>query len=99
MIQMDSTIAIQGVRVHMDSSCPLAISTFSDPECTTGTTVVPSVSTRLTPGTENITSTGVIVGGVVIVIVVIVLAVTVIVIAILVIKNRKSGSSIDQDMG
>jgi len=111
--QTDTTIAIQGVRVRIDSSCPFAISTFGDPECTTDTAVVPSVSTRLTPGTENITSTsdctsaepaqldnaGAIIGGVVPVIVVIVVAVTVIVIAILVIKNNKSGSSIHQDMG
>ena len=55
--QTDTTIAIQGVRVHIDSSCPFAISTFGDPECTTDTAVVPSVSIRLTPGTENITST------------------------------------------
>ena len=106
----DTTITIQGVRVHIDSSCPLAISSFGDPECTTA---VPPVSTQLTPGTENITSTsdytitepaqldnaGSIVGGVVPVIVVTVLAVTIIAIAILVIRNHKSGSSIDQDKG
>jgi len=108
--QTDTTIAIQGVHVHIDSSCPFTINTFGDPECTT-------VSSQLTTATETMTSTsdyttaepaqldnagaivGAIVGGVVTVIVVIVLAVTVIVIAVLVIRNHKSGSSIDQDKG
>jgi len=78
--QMDSTIAIQGVRLHIDDSCLLAISTFSDPECTT---VAP------TSIFDNVALfAGTIAGGVVIVLVA--LAMTIIVIAICVIKKRKA---------
>ena len=78
--QVDSTIAIQGVRVHIDDSCLLAISTFSDPECTT---VAP------TSILDNVALfAGTIAGGVVIVLVA--LAMTIIAIAICVIKKRKA---------
>ena len=78
--QVDSTIAIQGVCVHVDDSCLLAISTFSDPECTT---VAP------TSIFDNVALfAGTIAGGVVIVLVA--LAMTIIAIAICVIKKRKA---------
>jgi len=97
--QVDSIIAIQGVRLNVDNSCILAISTFGDPECAT---VVPSSNyDDITSTTEpaQLDNTGAIVGGVVTVIVVIVLAMIIILTAVLVIKNHKAGSSIDQDMG
>ena len=31
----DVTIAVQGLRLRVDSSCSIAISSFSDPECET----------------------------------------------------------------
>ena len=94
--QTDTTIAIQGVRLHVDRSCLITISTFGDPECAT---VVPTSNSdegtsTAEPAQSN--NTGAIVGGVVTVLVVIILAVTVIVIAVLVVKNRKAGFS---DMG
>ena len=97
--QTDTTIAIQGVRLDVDNSCILAISTFGNPECPT---VVPSTNYNdITSATEpaQLDNTGAIVGGVLTVIVLIVLAMTIILTAVLVIKNRKAGSSIDQDMG
>ena len=84
--QMDSTIAIQGVRLHVDSSCLIAISTFSDPECT-----------RVAPTSNSALTAGAIVGGVVVILVI--LAVIITVISVLVIKNRKAGSSIAQVKG
>ena len=81
--QVDSTIAVQGIRLDVDNSCPLAINNFGDPECATEP--------------AQLDSSGAIVGGVVSVLVVITSAVTLVVIAILVIRNRKAGFSIDQD--
>ena len=87
--QVDSTIAVQGVRLDVDNSCPLAINSFGDPECAEDVT--------LTTEPAQLDSSGAIVGGVVPVLVVIILAVTLVVIAILVTKNRRAGFSIDQD--
>ena len=36
--QTDSTIAVQGVRLDVDSSCPVFIHSFGDPQCTITTT-------------------------------------------------------------
>ena len=60
-----TTIAVQGVRLDVDNSCPVAINSFSDPQC---------ISTTMTPQSDN---TAAIIGGVVAVIVVV--AVTVII--------------------
>jgi len=97
--QMESTIAIQGVRLHVDRSCLIAISTFSDPECATVVPTSNSDDAALTTEPAQLDNTGAVVGGVVTVIVVIVLAMTIVVAAVLVIKNCKAGSSIHQDMG
>jgi len=97
--QMESTIAIQGVRLHVDRSCLITISTFSDPECATVVPTSNSDGAALTTEPAQLDNTGAVVDGVVTVIVVIVLAMTIVVAAVLVIKNRKAGSSIYQDMG
>ena len=68
-----TTIAVQGIRLDIDSSCPVAINSFSDPQCIT---VSPTPTTVATQSDNN----AAIIGGVVTVIVVV--AVTVIIIAI-----------------
>ena len=83
VFRTDSTIAVQGLRLDVDSSCSIAINTFGDPQCPTATTTSDS--------------TAVIIGGVIAVIVVVVVAVTVIVIAIAVIKSRRASFSLYQD--
>ena len=78
----DSTIAVQGLRLDVDSSCFIAINTFGDPQCTT------------TTASDN---TAAIVAGVIAVIVIVVVAVTVIIIVIAVIKSRRGSISLYQD--
>ena len=68
-----TTIAVQGVRLDVDSSCPIAINSFSDPQCIT----VSPTPTTVVPQSDN---NAAVVGGVVAVIVVV--AVTVVLIAI-----------------
>ena len=65
VFRTDSTIAVQGLRLDVDSSCSIAINTFGDPQCSTTTTASDS--------------TAAIISGViaVIVIVIVVVAVTV----------------------
>ena len=85
--QTDSTIAVQGLRLDVDRSCPVVINSFGDPQCTSTTTA------------DN---TAAIIGGVVAVIVVMILAVTVIIIITIVafvIRSRSARSSIHQDVG
>ena len=69
----DSTIAVQRLRLDVDRSCSVAISSFGDPQCATDS---PSLTTSMT--TSDSTTT--IIGAVVAVIVVV--AVTIIIIAI-----------------
>ena len=79
----DSTIAVQRLRLDMDRSCSVAISSFGDPQCATAS---PSLTTFMTTSDSTTTmaaqsdNTSAIVGGVVAVIVVV--AVTIIIIAI-----------------
>ena len=54
-----TTIAVQGVRLDVDNNCPVAINSFSDPQC---------INTTMTPQSDN---TAAIIGGVVAVIVVV----------------------------
>ena len=78
----ESTIAVQGLRLDVDSSCSIAINTFGDPQCTT------------TTASDN---TAAIIGGVIAVIVIVVVTVTVIIIVIAVIKSRRGSISLYQD--
>ena len=78
----DSTIAVQGLRLDVDSSCSIAINTFGDPQCTTSI------------ASDN---TAAIIGGLVAVIVIVVVTVTVITIAIAVIKSRRGSFSLHRD--
>ena len=89
----ESTIAVQGLRLDVDSSCSIAINTFGDPQCTTTTTTSESIATEAALP-DN---TAAIVGGVVAVIVIAVVAVTVIFIVIAVIKSRRGSISLYQD--
>ena len=68
--EVDSTIAIQGVRLDVDKSCPLVINSFSDLQCTTATTS--DSTTTMAAQSDN---TAAIIGGVVAVIVVVTIAV------------------------
>ena len=101
--QTDSTIAVQGVRLDVDSSCSVVINSFGDPQCTITTTsdstaASPSVTTPMTTldSTTTVVSQA-IVGGVVAVIVVV--AVTIIAIAAMITRSRRAKSSVHQDVG
>ena len=88
----DSTIAVQGLRLDVDSSCSIAINTFGDPQCTTTTTTSESIATEAALP-DN---TAAIVGGVVAVIVIVVVTV-IITIAIVVMKSRRGSFSLHRD--
>ena len=90
--QTDSTIAVQGVRLDVDSSCSIVINSFGDPQCTITTTT--DSTTTMAAQSDN---TATIVGGVVAVMIVV--AVTVIVIAAMVTRSRRAKFSVSQDVG
>ena len=81
--QTDSTIAVQGVSLDVDSSCPVAINTFNDLGCPPPTTA-PSDNTAA------------IIGGVVAVVVA--TTIIVIVIAVLVANYHRAKLSIHRDV-
>ena len=88
--QTDSTIAVQGVRLNVDSSCSVIINSFGDPQCTlTATTDSTTVAGQ--------SDTAAIVGGVVAVIVVV--AVTIIIIAFFITRSYRAKFSVPQDVG
>ena len=89
--QTDSTIAVQGVRLDVDSSCSVAINSFGDPQCTLTTTSDSTTTVTAQPGTAAI------VGGVVAVIVVV--AVTIIAIAAMITRSRRAKFFVHQDVG
>ena len=93
--QTDSTIAVQGVRLEVDSSCSVIINSFGDPQCTM--TTASESTTTMAGQSEN--SAAIIVGGVVAVIVVIIVAVTVIIIAFLITRSHRAKFSVPQDVG
>ena len=94
------SIAVQGVRINIDI-CPVAISSFEDPQCLDEMSQPTTPSEMTTSDSTTTDNTAAIVGGVVAVIIILILAVTiiVIVIAILVTKNRKYKYPTDQDVG
>ena len=95
VFRRDSTIAVQGLRLDVDSSCSIAISTFGDPQCSTTTTSDSTTTEAALP--DNTAAT---IGGVVAVIVIAVVAVTVIIIiAISIIRSRRASLSLYQDAG
>ena len=105
--QTDSTIAVQGVRLDVDSSCSVIINSFGDPQCTLtdSTAANPSVTTPTTTS-DSATVAGqsdntvAIIGGVVAVIVVV--AVTIIMIALIVAfvtRSHRAKFSVNQDVG
>ena len=65
VFRTDSMIAVQGLHLDVDSSCPVAIDTFGDPQCATTTT---SESTTTEAAQPDITAATV--GGVIALIVV-----------------------------
>ena len=79
----DSTIAVQGLRLDVDRSCPIVINSFGDPQCSAATTA------------EN---TAAIIGAVVAVIIVVAVTVTIITIAAFVTKGRRAKFSVHQDV-
>ena len=89
--QTDSTIAVQGVRLNVDSSCSVMINSFGDPQCTMTTA---SDSTTMAGQSDN---SAAIIGGVVTVIVVV--AVTIIIIAFLITRSHRAKFSVPQDVG
>ena len=108
--QTDSTIAVQGVRLDVDSSCSVIINSFGDPQCTlTATTdstaANPSVTTPTTASDSTTVAgqsdnTVAIIGGVVAVIVVV--AVTIIIITLIVAfvtRSHRAKFSVNQDVG
>ena len=90
--QTESTIAVQGVRLEVDSSCSVIINSFGDSQCTMTT-----ASDSTTVAGQSDTSAAFIVGGVVAVIVVV--AVTIIIIAFLITRSHRAKFSVPQDVG
>ena len=84
VFRTDSTIAVQGLCLDVDSSCSIAINIFGDPQHAI---------------TTAFDSTAAMIGGVIalIVVVIVVVAVTVIIIAIAVIKSHRASFSFYQD--
>ena len=78
----DSTIAVQGLRLNVDRSCPIGIDSFGDPQCSAATTA------------EN---TAAIIGGVVAVIIVVAVTVIIITIAAFITKSHRAKFSVHQD--
>ena len=78
----DSTIAVQGLRLNVDRSCPIGINSFGDPQCSAATTA------------EN---TAAIIGGVVAVIIVVAVTVIIITIAAFIMKSHRAKFSVHQD--
>ena len=105
-VNTGTSIAVQGVRMNIDI-CPVAISSFEDPQCpdkmsqpTTPSEMTTSDSTTTETALLDTTdNTAAIVGGVVAVMIVLISAVTIIAIAVLVTKNRKYKYPTDQDVG
>ena len=107
--QTDSTIAVQGVRLDVDSSCSVVINSFGDPQCTITTTtdstaVSPSVTTPMTTSDSTTTmaaqsDTAAIVGGAVAVIVVVAVTIIIIAIAAMITRSRRAKFSVPQDVG
>ena len=92
--QTDSTNAMQGVRLDVNSSCSVIINSFGDPQCTLTAT---TDSTTMTGQSDN---TVAIIGGVVAVIVVV--AVTIIIMALIVAfvtRSHRAKFSVNQDVG
>ena len=91
--QTGSTIAVQGVRLDVDSSCSVVINSFGDPQCTITTTSDSTTTVAVQSDTAAI------VGGVVAVIVVVAVAVVIIAIATLITRSRRARFSVPQDVG
>ena len=96
-VNTKAPVAVQGVRVNIDT-CPVAITSFQDPQCPE-TTQPTSDSTTTETTLDTADNTVAIVGGVVGVMIGLILAMTFIVIAVLVTKNRKFKYFADQDVG
>ena len=92
------SVAVQGVRVNVDT-CPVAITSFQDPQCPETTQPTSDSITTETVLLDTADTTAAIVGGVVAGMIVLTLPITFIVIAVLVTKNRKFKYSADQDVG
>ena len=76
-----TSIAVQRVRIRVEA-CPVAITTFDDPECA-----------QTTPPTSD--NTAAIIGGVIVTLVVIV-AVTITVVVIFIMKNKRAKRSLQK---
>ena len=97
-VNTEMPVAVQGVRVNTET-CPVAITSFGDPQCfdvtTQSTSNSTTTETALLDTTDN---TAAIVGGIVAVI--LILAVTIIIVtAVIVTKNRKNKYPTDQAVG
>ena len=93
VFQTDSTIAVEGVRLDVDSSCSVVINSFGDPQCTI-TTTLDSTTTMAAQS-----DTAAIVGGVVAVIVVVAVTIIIIAIAAMITRSRRAKFSVPQDVG
>ena len=54
VFQTDSTIAVQGLHLDVDSSCSIAINTFADPGCPATTTTTSESTTILRQHSQTI---------------------------------------------
>ena len=100
--QTDSTIAVQGLRLDVDRSCPVVINSFGDPQCSAASrssvTMFMTTSDSTTTMAAQSDNTAAIIGGVVAVITVV--AVTIVVVASLaafVTRSHRAKFTIHQD--
>ena len=80
-ISSDVSIVILGLILDIDPTCPVQISSFSDPECL--------VATSPPPGTGATSSAGATAAGVVVLIATITIAAVVVVIVVIIMRRRR----------
>ena len=86
-VQSSPTVLVQGLRLTVDKSCPVDITSLQDPGCQFS-----EESTQSNGGNDNVAA---VVGGIV-VITTVIIASTTIIIVVLVLKNRRADLKISQ---
>ena len=77
-----SSVIVTGVRMTLDSECPVAISSLDEPECQS-------------PANESSSNNVAIIGGIVAaVIAVLIISITVVIVVLLILRNRRGSLSI-----
>ena len=87
-VETSPTVLVQGLRLTVDKSCPVQITSLQDPGCQFS-----EESTQSSGGTDNVAA---VVGGVVAITTVVVITGTIVIIVVLVLKNRRAELKISQ---